>query len=92
MSATPEPQTKRHTAEEIRNWIKTKLAAELQVEPVVIDVTQPFTSFGIDSIAIFTLTGDLAEWLGRDLRATLLWEFPNIESLAEHLAQDSNPA
>lgn len=76
-----------HSAAEIQNWIVSRLSAELKVAPEAIDVRQPFTSFGVDSIAIFTLTGDLAEWLERDLRATLLWEFPNIEELSQHLAE-----
>ena len=82
-SSTP-PQ---HDAAEIQNWIVTRLSAELKVAPETIDVHQPFTGFGVDSIAIFTLTGDLAEWLERDLRATLLWEFPNIAELSAHLAE-----
>lgn len=86
MNATS-PTTQPRTAQEIQDWITTKLAVELQVEPSSIDVNQPFVGFGIDSIAIFTLTGDLAEWLGHDLRATLLWEFPNIAALSQHLAQ-----
>lgn len=76
-----------HSAAEIQDWIVSRLSTELNVAPETIDVRQPFTSFGVDSIAIFTLTGDLAEWLERDLRATLLWEFPNIEELSQHLAQ-----
>lgn len=75
------------SAQEIQDWITAKLAAELQTEPGAIDINQPFTGFGVDSIAIFTLTGDLAEWLGHDLRATLLWEYPNIAALSQHLAQ-----
>lgn len=83
------PPTQPRTGQEIQDWITTKLAGELQVEPSSIDVNQPFVGFGIDSIAIFTLTGDLAEWLGHDLRATLLWEFPNIAALSRHLAQEA---
>ncbi len=86
MNATSN-STQSYSAQEIQDWITSKLAAELQVEPSTIDVQQPFVGFGIDSIAIFTLTGDLAEWLGHDLRATLLWEFPNIAALSQHLSQ-----
>jgi acyl carrier protein len=77
----------KHSAAEIQDWIVSRLSVELKVAPETIDVRQPFTSFGVDSIAIFTLTGDLAEWLERDLRATLLWEFPNIAELSAHLAE-----
>jgi acyl carrier protein len=66
--------------------MKEKLAGELQVEPQSIDASQPFTAYGVDSIAVFTMTGDLAEWLDRDLPATLLWEYPTIEELSRHLS------
>jgi|APEBP8051073058_1049385.scaffolds.fasta_scaffold02363_2 Phosphopantetheine attachment site. len=88
MNATSN-STQSYSAQEIQDWITSKLAAELQVETSAIDVHQPFVGFGIDSIAIFTLTGDLAEWLGHDLRATLLWEYPNIAALSQHLSQAS---
>ena len=34
----------------------------------------------------FALTGDLAEWLDRDLPATLFWDHPNIEALTGYVA------
>jgi acyl carrier protein len=74
---------------EIEIWIAEKLAAQLNTSPEQMDVNAPFTSFGIDSIAIFTLTGDLAEWLDRDLPFTLLWEYPTIHALAHQLSQEA---
>jgi acyl carrier protein len=71
----------------IRNWLVAKVAAHLQVEPGEIDATSPLQDFGLDSIAVFNVTGELAEWLGRNLTATLLWDFPTIEALSRHLAE-----
>lgn len=82
MSKTPHPQ-------EIKAWLTEKLAAELHVEPDAIDAQAPFTSLGIDSITAFTLTGDMAVWLDRDLPATLVWEYPSIEELSLHLAENT---
>lgn len=65
------------------------LAAQLQVAPETIDPKQPFMELGLESIAIFTLTGDLAQWLGRELPATSLWEYPTIEALSHHLAEEN---
>lgn len=70
----------------IRNWLAAKVAAHLQVELGEIDVTSPLRDFGLDSIAVFNVTGELAERLGRNLTATLLWDFPTIDELARHLA------
>ena len=39
-----------------------------------------------------SLSGELAEWLGRQLPAELAYECPTIEALAHHLADSSSPA
>jgi thioesterase domain-containing protein/acyl carrier protein len=77
------------TAETIQAWMVARLAAEMQVPESEIDIELPFTDYGLESITVFTLTGDLAEWLDRDLTATLLWEYPTVETLARHLAEAS---
>ena len=82
-------ETPEHSEAEITQWIVARVAGDLKITPAEVDLTQDLTSFGLDSIAAFTLTGDLAEWLDRDLRATLLWEFPSIQALAQHLSQSS---
>jgi thioesterase domain-containing protein len=38
---------------------------------------------GIDSLVAFSMTGELSEWIGEDLSATLLWEYPTISSLSQ---------
>lgn len=79
-------------ASAIRDWLAAKVAAQLQIEPGEVDVTSPLRDYGLDSIAVFNVTGELAERLGRDLTATLLWDFPTIDALARHLAEpDKSP-
>jgi len=77
-----------HAAEAIQAWIILRLSEALRVKPYEIDPRLPFTRFGLDSLTAFNLTGDLADWLGRDLSATLLWEYPTIASLSQHLARN----
>ena len=67
-----------------------KLAEALQVEESAIDTGLPLTGYGLESITVFTLTGDLADWLGQDIPATLLWEYPTVEAAAQYLAEQSN--
>jgi acyl carrier protein len=80
------PET--YTAETIEVWLVSKIAAELHVEASQVERNQEFTRFGLDSITVFSLTGDLADWLELDLPATLFWEYPTIESLARYLADN----
>lgn len=65
----------------------TMIARALEVSEAEIDVDAELSSLGMDSIRAFALTGDLAEWLDRELSATLLWEHPTLRELAAHLAE-----
>jgi thioesterase domain-containing protein/acyl carrier protein len=74
------------TAAEIRTWIVTMLARILGVDPVSIDTAAPLHSLGASSLVAITMTGDLAQWLNRDLPATLMWDHPSIDALAAALS------
>ena len=74
-------------AKAIEAWMTLRLSQELGIEPGQIDPGRPFTSCGLDSMTAFNLTGELADWLGRDLPATLFWDYPNIVALSHYLAQ-----
>ncbi len=74
---------------EIQRWMQKTIGDELNVAGESLDPTEPFTSYGLDSIAAFTLTLDLADWLERDLPASLLWEYPTIAELAEFLGEEN---
>jgi thioesterase domain-containing protein/acyl carrier protein len=71
---------------EIQRWMMAEMAKLLKVEVKDVDVQREFSSFGLESLTAFSLTGQLSEWLNRDLSATLLWEYPTIASLADYLA------
>jgi acyl carrier protein len=70
--------------------MQERVGEELGVQADVVDPTQSFESYGLDSITGFTLTCDLADWLHADLPAELLWEYPSIEQLAQHLGEGSD--
>ncbi len=73
-------------AEAIRAWLVDKLSAQLGIAAHEIDSAEPFASYGLGSTELVGLSGDLAQWLGRELPAELAYECPTIESLACHLA------
>ncbi|HEX7175425.1 MAG TPA: aminotransferase class III-fold pyridoxal phosphate-dependent enzyme, partial [Pyrinomonadaceae bacterium] len=82
-----EPQTHRQdAADDIQTWLVNKLAETLRVEPREIDAQQPFASFGIGSVQSVSLSGELADWLGRPLPPTLLYDYPTIAALTGFLA------
>ncbi len=73
------------TAAEIQDWIVAYLADLLEIEPDEVEVTIPFDRYGLDSSAAVGLTGDLEDWLGREVDPTLLYDYPTVEALVQHL-------
>lgn len=73
------------TATEIQAWIVSYLADLLEVDSEEIEVTIPFDRYGLDSSAAVGLTGDLEDWLGCELDPTLLYDYPTVEALVQHL-------
>ena len=90
-SSSGSPGKETPTAEAISSWLVSKLSAELQIDPSEIDVSEPFTSYGISSVLAVSLSGDLEDWLGRPLSPTLVFDFPTIEALARHLSGEDFP-
>jgi 8-amino-7-oxononanoate synthase len=76
-------------AESIQGWLIDKLAEVLEIEPNQIDVGQDFEEYGLESAEAINLSGDLEDYLGCRLPPTLLWDYQNIESLANYLASDN---
>lgn len=73
-------------AEIIQGWLIDKFAEILEIEPNQIDVRQDFEEYGLESAEAINLSGDLEEYLGCRLAPTLLWDYQNIEALAQYLA------
>lgn len=78
--------TKLPTAAEIQDWIVNYLADLLEIEPDEVDVTISFDRYGLDSSAAVGMTGDLETWLGRELDPTLLYDYPTVEALVQHIS------
>ena len=60
------------TAEVIQARLISKLSEMVGIEPREIDVREPFASYGLGSTELVALSGELAEWLGRQLPAELV--------------------
>ncbi|MGA9994261.1 MAG: aminotransferase class III-fold pyridoxal phosphate-dependent enzyme, partial [Pyrinomonadaceae bacterium] len=80
------------SAKTIEAWLISQLAEQLGLEPEEVDVRESFASYGLSSREAVILSGDLEVWLNRRLPATLAWDYPNIETLAKHLAGESEPS
>jgi acyl-CoA synthetase (AMP-forming)/AMP-acid ligase II/acyl carrier protein len=79
------------TEAEIETWITANLALFLKIPLEEIDLSEPFSHYGLDSSIAVSLASELSTWLGRELDPTLFWEYPSIEALAQHLGQAQPP-
>ena len=74
---------------DIQSFLIDRIASILETDTTSIDPRQPFTYYGLGSVQAVSLTGDLEVFLNRKLSPTLAWDYPTIELLANHLANDS---
>lgn len=74
--------------EAIQTWLVNKLAKQLSLNAQTIDVREPLTRYGLDSIDAVTLVGDLEDWLQIELPSTLLWDYPTIEKAAQYMVKE----
>ncbi|MEV5412750.1 SDR family NAD(P)-dependent oxidoreductase [Thermopolyspora sp. NPDC052614] len=70
----------------IDRWLREEIARRLGVSPATVDTEQPIATFGLSSLDMVGIAGDLENLLGRTLPATLIWEYPTIDALADHLS------
>ena len=76
------------TVQDIQEYLVSYLAKLLEIEPDNIKITIPFAQYNLDSVVSVALMGDLEEWLERELNPTLIYDYPTIEALAQHLSTE----
>ncbi len=79
--------TNSRTVADVQNWLSEQIAGRLNVASDAIDPQDPFARFGLDSPAMIGIAGDLEDWLGSSVSPTLLYSYPTIETLAQHLGE-----
>ncbi len=73
----------------VRDWLVTRVAAQAGLAPSDVKITDGFSRFGLDSQRAVILSGELQDWLGRPVAATVAYDFPSIDALARHLTGTS---
>ena len=75
--------------EEIQDWIIEYLSNLLEISSDDIETDVPFDTYGLDSSAAVGLTGDLEDWIGKEVDPTLLYDYPTVDAIAAHLSSPS---
>ncbi len=73
-------------ASDIEEWLAARIAERAGIAVCDVDRSVPFASYGLTSVDAVSLAGELQEWLGRTLPATLAYDYPTIHSLTLYLA------
>jgi acyl carrier protein len=74
------------SAQEISDWLVGEVAKLIAVERSVVSPDGPLVDYLTDSRDALSLAAELQHWLGRDVSAYVMWDFPTIAALARHLA------
>jgi acyl carrier protein len=75
------------SAQAILDWFVLRFSEVLGVDPDRIDVYQPTSTYGLGSVQVLSLIGELEDWLGRYLPGTVLWDYSTLAEVAEALAR-----
>jgi acyl carrier protein len=76
------------TVASLQHWLCHWLAQRLQIVEATIDPEKAFADYGLDSVLAVELAQALEDAMGltQPLDATLVWNFPTLQTLAVHLA------
>jgi thioester reductase-like protein len=78
-----------HSAEDIQTFLVSNIAELLKVETDEIDIQENLENYGLSSAQAMMIVSRLEDLLGFQPSPVLLWHYPNIESLSQRLAEES---
>ncbi len=79
-------KNKQVSTEEIKAWLTNYLADILEIKAEEVSTKINFDDYGLDSALAIGLTGDLEQYLEKKINPTVIYNYTNIESLSNYLA------
>jgi phthiocerol/phenolphthiocerol synthesis type-I polyketide synthase A len=76
---------------ELEAGLRTILARELHMPEADLALDRPFAELGLNSVMAMSVRRDTEQFVGIELSATMLFNYPTIAALAEHLAKKLLP-
>ena len=76
------------TKDEIQNWLIQGIARSLKIDADEIDTSVAFDRYGMDSVVAVQLTGELEKRLGYPMSPTLMYDYPTIDALSQHVVEE----
>lgn len=72
---------------EIMGWIVDWLSCSSEVAPEAVCPDEDLVSFGLSSLRMVELSGQIGDRLGVDVDPTVAWEYPTARELSQELAR-----
>jgi acyl carrier protein len=76
------------SVEEIQDWLALQIAEQLGVDADEIDLRVPFDNYGLDSVQTMSIANLGKQHFGLQLSPIVIWNYPNVESLSQYLADE----
>jgi myxalamid-type polyketide synthase MxaB len=76
----------KRTREEISAWLVARVAQMASMDASRIETGELLQTYGISSVRLIEMSGDLEDWLGATVDPMVFMEHPTIDGLSEHLA------
>ncbi|MEV7283166.1 alpha/beta fold hydrolase [Streptomyces sp. NPDC093252] len=90
--ALPDRTAPAPTPAAVRDWLATRLAAELGIPRDALDTAAPLDDHGLTSLTAAVVQSELSEWLGYRVPHTLLLHSPTLDAVADRLASHGRDA
>jgi acyl transferase domain-containing protein/acyl-CoA synthetase (AMP-forming)/AMP-acid ligase II/acyl carrier protein len=74
---------------DIESWLIARIASYTGFNAADIDPDLPFANFGMDSVKVLSISGELEDFLNKQLSPTLLYNYPTIRSLSLYLSNQA---
>ena len=72
----------------LQEWLAAHLAEQLRVPTSTIDVEEPMSAYGLDSLRAVTILMDVEDHVGFPIDPDALWDYPSVSALAKFLAEE----
>jgi 3-oxoacyl-(acyl-carrier-protein) synthase/thioesterase domain-containing protein/acyl carrier protein len=78
------------TQSALQTWFGQWLTDKRGEHEATIDIHQPFAEMGLDSAESVEIAQDLQDWMKVPVDSTVVWSYPNVAELSQHLANLTN--
>ncbi len=73
------------TQRQVKDWLIERIVQILRVNPEDVSSRAVFSELGMSSLQAVELAAELENWSGREIPATIVYEYPTIEDASTYV-------